>query len=128
MDISRMPHLTLEYTDNLQVDADFGNLFERIHTVLAEGGGIRIGNCKSRAVRLDTYRVGGGEPVAFVHADLRFLEGRSSEVKTQLGARILEILNETFGSRESPEVQITVEIRDIARQGYFKIPAGTLPG
>ncbi len=122
-----MPHLTLEYTDNLHVDVDFGGLFARIHKVLAEDGGIRIGNCKSRAVQLDSYRVGDGEPVAFVHADLRFLEGRSQDVKTQLGARILEILNEAFGSRASSEVQITVEIRDIARNGYFKIPPGTLP-
>lgn len=120
-----MPHLTLEYTDNLPADIDFDALFARIHTVLAEEGGIRIGNCKSRAVCLGVYRVGSGEPSAFVHADLRFLEGRPSDVKRQLGKRVLEILNEVYGSLDSPEVQITVEIRDIDRDAYFKIPAGT---
>jgi 5-carboxymethyl-2-hydroxymuconate isomerase len=120
-----MPHLTLEYTDNLLVDVDFGDLFARVHAVLAEAG-IRIGNCKSRAVRLDTYRVGDGEPVAFVHADLRLLEGRSPDVKRQIGERVLDILKERYDPQGSEEIQITVETRDISRDAYFKIPAGTL--
>lgn len=121
-----MPHLTLEYTDNLQPLAGFVELFGHLHRVLAEVSGIRLDNCKSRAVRREVYFVGaGGARQAFAHLTIRFLAGRSAEVKEQIGRQSLAVLQERLASTDL-EVQITVEIQEIDRAAYFKFPEGTL--
>jgi 5-carboxymethyl-2-hydroxymuconate isomerase len=72
----------------------------------------------------------GEGPSAFVHLDIRFLEGRSPEVKRAIGDGALDLLHKHFApGAEEPEgldFQITIEIRDIHRVTYFKYPPGTL--
>ena len=87
-----------------------------------------IGNCKSRWREVDEWVVGAGEgPSAFVHLDLRFMEGRPEEVKRALGVALLEILRAYFGPPQSgTDLQITVEIQDIRKVAYFKDPPGAL--
>ena len=108
-----MPHLTLEYTDNVSDPEDMRETMLKMHRVLNETGGIRLANCKSRSRRLDTYAVGDGSPDnAFLHLDVRFMEGRPDEVKRTIGNELLQILREDF-SEAGLDLQITVEIRDI---------------
>jgi 5-carboxymethyl-2-hydroxymuconate isomerase len=123
-----MPHLTIEYTKNLTPIHPFDGLFGRLHDVLAELGGIKRGNCKSRAVKVDRFYVGeGAAGSAFVHANIRFLEGRSAVIKQDIGRAILAVLRESFVAPEDVrDLQITVEIRDIQRSMYFKHPEGSL--
>jgi 5-carboxymethyl-2-hydroxymuconate isomerase len=124
-----MPHLTVEYTRNLQPTLEFADLFGRLHAVLTEVGGIKQENCKSRAAQLNEFFVGDGAADAgFVHLDVRFLEGRSSDVKREIGARMLAILQDWFRGEglDAGSAQFTVEIRDIERAAYFKHPAGSL--
>jgi 5-carboxymethyl-2-hydroxymuconate isomerase len=107
---------------------EFDELFARIHAVLADVGAIKKANCKSRALELDRFYVGDGTGTAgFIHLDVRFLEGRTETVKHEIGTRLVAILQDCYPSPpNSAELQITVEIRDIQRSTYFKIPAGTL--
>jgi 5-carboxymethyl-2-hydroxymuconate isomerase len=123
-----MPHLTLEYTAGLRPDIEFEGLFARMHDVLSDVAGIKKGNCKSRAIKLDRYLVGDGTSgEGFVHLDVRFLEGRPLELKEEVGLQLLAVLKQGYGSRAQQEdLQITVEIRDIERGAYFKVPAGSL--
>lgn len=123
-----MPHLTIEYTDNLKPQFSFDGLFARLHAALAELGGINVANCKSRALRLDRYFVAEGDAdTAFVHADVRFLEGRPVPVKAEIGRALLAILCESFlPPVDVRDLQVTVEIQDIERAMYFKHPEGTL--
>jgi 5-carboxymethyl-2-hydroxymuconate isomerase len=89
---------------------------------------MRRGNCKSRAVRHETYHVGdGAAEKAFVHVEVRFLEGRPADTKQPVGREILRILQDHYRpSLERLDLQITVEVGEIARRLYFKIPEGTL--
>jgi 5-carboxymethyl-2-hydroxymuconate isomerase len=65
-----MPHLTLEYTDNL--DFDIQQLLERMHTELVATGAINLKGLKSRAIRHTEYRIADGNPdYAFVHVNLQ---------------------------------------------------------
>lgn len=122
-----MPHLTLEYTDNVVPSLNFGQVFARLHRVLAEVGGIPLGNCKSRAIRLDDYFVGeGGAGQAFVHLTIRFLAGRSTELKQRIGSQSLAVLQQHFPPLAERDLQLTVEIQEIERATYFKFPEGTL--
>lgn len=122
-----MPHLTLEYTQDLEPATPFPALFHALHGVLSDVG-TPIGNCKSRAVPLAASYVGDGStPQAFVHLELRILEGRPDEVKDEIGRRALATLCEAFPSRPGAgEIQITLELRDLRRATYFKSPEGTL--
>ena len=62
-----------------------------------------------------------------MHLDMRFLEGRSTEVKQAIGQQSLDLLLAWFRrSADRLDLQITVEIQDIRRSSYFKYPAGTL--
>lgn len=123
-----MPHLTLEYTANLDEWASDAELLLRLHRVLEAAAGIKIANCKSRWRMVEEWVVGdGGAESAFVHLDVRFLEGRPPEVKQAVGEGILDVLRDHF--RPPPEgldLQITVELQDIRRSTYFKDPPGTL--
>lgn len=122
-----MPHLTLEYTKNMEQEIDFDDLFPRLHQALVDVAAIPIGNCKSRASRLDNYYVADGSPQhAFVHLAIRFMEGRSAELKRNIGRGCLAVLEELCCSPAGLELQITVEIQDIVRTTYFKLPEGTL--
>ncbi len=122
-----MPHLTLEHTSNVQPSLEFDDLFQQLHMVLAENG-INISNCKSRAVQRDRFYVAEGDhSAAFVHLDVRFMEGRSPESKQTIGQRLLGALRECFVAPAGiNDLQITVEILDIERTAYFKFPTGTL--
>ena len=122
-----MPHLTLEHTENIRPTVEFEAVFRRLHTVLADAG-IKLANCKSRAVERKNFYVGdGGGSSAFVHLDVRFMEGMADASKQEIGLGVLAVLQECF--KEQPgidDLQITVEVRDIERAAYFKFPAGTL--
>lgn len=122
-----MPHLTLEYTPNATEDSDFTGLFQALHDALVATCGVKIENCKSRAyVARDFYVGSGGEGNGFVHLDIRLLEGRSIETKRAIGQATGRILVEWFkAAAGKPDLQVTVEARDIDREVYFKFPDGT---
>lgn len=123
-----MPHLTLEYTANLAGTPPTPELLLSLHRVLESEAGIRIQNCKSRFLELKDWVVGAKEPhSAFVHLDIRFLEGRTLELQQALGERALEVLKSHFlPEPDGVELQITVDVGEIRKATYFKFPPGTL--
>ena len=123
-----MPHLTLEYSENLRSVPPSTPLFAALHGVLESVAGISVGNCKSRWREVSDFHVGaGGEDKAFVHLSIRYLEGRPPATQQAVGEAVLRVLKEHF--KEAPDdldLQITVEIEDIRRDSYFKDPPETL--
>ena len=78
-----MPHLTLEYTDNLEFDVQ--PLLARLHAELVDTGAINLKGIKSRAIRHTAYRIAdGNEEYAFVHVNLLIREGRSLEIQKEV--------------------------------------------
>jgi len=122
-----MPQITLEYTGNITEKIDFDDLFEKVHSVLQHTGKINIENCKSRAIKLENFYVAQGDSSnAFVHLSVRFLEGRSDEIKQTIGEQLMYILKQFYSaSIIELKTQLTVEIQDIKRQEYFKFPEGS---
>jgi 5-carboxymethyl-2-hydroxymuconate isomerase len=118
-----MPHAILEYSDNILDDADFPHLFSRLHRILVEAGKCRLDDIKSRAIGCEYFRVGDGdERNAFAHLTLCVLEGRDVEALQSLGEACLELLQEFYGmSLEEQRCDLTVEIRPMRRDSYFKI-------
>jgi len=125
-----MPHLTLEYTSNLSGTPPTPELLLTAHGILHAVAGINPGNCKSRWREVGEWAVGfGDEPSAFVHLQIRFLEGRPLEVQQAVGEGILDLLKDHFlPGPPGLDVQITVDIQEIRKATYFKYPPGTLGG
>jgi len=123
-----VPHLTLEYTSNLAQKAPTPDLLLRVHGILGSAAGIRIGNCKSRWREVDSWVVGNGsEESAFVHLDIRLLEGRPVDVRQAIGTSALQVLTDHFlPGLAGVDLQITVEVLEIGKATYFKDPPGTL--
>lgn len=125
-----MPHMILEYSSNLAGNPPTPALLLGIHQLLEEIAGIRVENCKSRWREVEGWVVGSGDPKsAFVHLDLRFLEGRPLEVQQMVGEGALGILKAHFlPEPDGVDLQITVEVGEIRKATYFKFPPGTLGG
>ncbi|MEM7563431.1 MAG: hypothetical protein AAF353_10340 [Pseudomonadota bacterium] len=122
-----MPHIVLEYSDNLPPLVDYSALFGEVHQALNLIGGIKLENCKSRARVASPFYVGDGNSAnAFIHLDIEFVKGRSDEVKKAIGAQCLSLLQKYYQKQLNEHLQITVKIDDIALDFYFKYPEGTL--
>jgi 5-carboxymethyl-2-hydroxymuconate isomerase len=108
-----MPHLTLEYTDNLQFDIQ--PLLARLHNELVATGAVNLKGIKSRAIRLTDYRIAdGSEGYAFVHVGLLIREGRPREVQQEATRRVMAVLKETFGHRfENGYLSLSVDIKEM---------------
>jgi 5-carboxymethyl-2-hydroxymuconate isomerase len=111
-----MPHLTLEYTDNL--DFDIQPLLARLHAELVATGAVNLRGLKSRAVRRTEYRIADGNPdYAFVAVSLLIREGRPPEVQREFAQRVMAVLKETFGDRfENGHLSLSVDIKEM-REG-----------
>ena len=123
-----MPHLTLETSANIDQEIQTEELFSELHELLASVADLDIKNCKSRLVHLDKTYIGRGEPQnAFIHLEIRLLAGRSPELKGRIGRECLKFLESYFSSSAADHaLQITVEIVDLERHAYFKVPGGSL--
>ena len=108
-----MPHLTLEYTDNLAFEVQ--PLLARLHSELVATGAINLKGLKSRAVRHTEYRMADGNPdYAFVHVNLLIREGRPLAVQQDASQRVMAVLEETFGARfENGYLSLSVDIKEM---------------
>ncbi|MHC8298477.1 5-carboxymethyl-2-hydroxymuconate Delta-isomerase [Pseudomonas sp. ZS1P83] len=117
-----MPHLHMEYTANLpELNADVA-LIRLNNTLVASGEFAAEYDIKSRAVKVETFKVGTalGER-AFVHVKLALLSGRSAQIKKQLSESLLAVVQDLCEWPTGVEVQLAVEILDIDRESYTKI-------
>ena len=122
-----MPQTRIEYSSNIIDVIDTNNLFLTIHKKIHSICDIPLKNCKSGISIITNFYIGdGNENSGFVHAEIRFLEGREERLKQKLGEEILKILKKKFEkSLKELDIQITVLIEDLPRNYYFKHPKGT---
>jgi 5-carboxymethyl-2-hydroxymuconate isomerase len=120
---NRMPHCLLEYSKNIPDQVNFEELFIVLHATLAETGEFNVADFKSRAICYDKYLSGNGrDDGLFVHLDVRILEGRPDELKSQISGLAIEVLGKYFGTTlQKSESSLTVQITDISKAGYKKL-------
>lgn len=111
-----MPHLTLEYTDNLSFDVQ--SLLVRLFDEVVATGAINMKGLKGRAIRHSDYRIADGdERYAFVHVGLLIREGRPLEIQQDAAQRVMAVLKDTFGHRfEDSYLSLSVDIKEM-REG-----------
>jgi 5-carboxymethyl-2-hydroxymuconate isomerase len=118
-----MPHLILEYSDNLEMPVVAEEIFKPLHAALVEFQPIKLADIKSRAIPCENYYIGAGTPESvFVHLTVKILTGRSIEERRKMSQRMLGLLEELFaGALAKQPCDITVDICEMERQSYGKV-------
>jgi 5-carboxymethyl-2-hydroxymuconate isomerase len=108
-----MPHLTLEYSDNIEVNVQ--PLLARLHEEVVATGAIHLKGIKSRAIKHTQYRIADGDPnYAFIHVGLLIREGRPIEIQKEATQRVMKVLKETFGYLfETRKLSLTVDLKEM---------------
>ena len=109
-----MPHLRLEYTDNVEIDAK--PLFKQIHEQLVETGAINMKGMRSAAIQLADYWLADGyEGYRYIFVTLTIRSGRSKETRREFAERIMRVLNDTFGPLrdDGGYLSLHVDIREM---------------
>ena len=77
-----MPHIIIEYTANIEIDARIPELMRVVNDVLiGHANAFPIGGIRTRALRLEHYRMAdGAEDDAFIHVTFRIKAGRPKAV------------------------------------------------
>ncbi|MFO1257713.1 MAG: isomerase [Gammaproteobacteria bacterium] len=116
-----MPHITVEYTDNLKDNIDFKALFIKIHEIIHDIIHAPIHVCESQARKMNQAIIGDGHPhQAMVKLEIHLLEGRTPELKAALGERVLAYLISQYpNSIEQLSCQVIVRLIEIEREHYF---------
>ncbi len=128
-----MPQILLEYSSNiselLSEDFPYITILKEIHTILNEVGKIKLENCKSRALSHSHYYIADGKiDHALLHLEISFMEGRSDELKKEMGEMMIQYLQDYLNilyqdRAKKLKIQITVHFQDISKKSYFKYPS-----
>lgn len=118
-----MPHLTIEYTDNLREGGDIPGLLRKANRVLIDQGGVfPIGGIRSRAICHTEYCVADGEEdYAFVHASLKVGSGRTEEEKNTACDALFEMMKTHFAAQfEKRYLALSLEFSEFSEMGTWK--------
>ena len=111
-----MPHLTIEYSQNLESTADMDRFCAVLNNALSETGLFELGALRVRAISTSHYAIADRLPQnSFVDMNLRVGTGRTEQEKRQVGERLMETA-ETYFSHALTETQhfaLSLEIREI---------------
>lgn len=110
-----MPHLTVEYSANLDGRADMAVLCRRLLEAVVDTGLFELGAVRVRALRADHYAIADRlADNAFVDLSFRIGRGRTVEERKMAGEAIFvaaqEVLEPLFAS---PHFALSLEIREI---------------
>ncbi|RST74283.1 5-carboxymethyl-2-hydroxymuconate Delta-isomerase [Siminovitchia acidinfaciens] len=116
-----MPHVIVEYTDNIKEEANIGVLLEKINWSMIDSGGVfPIGGIRSRAIELKDYFVAdGAADDAFVHVSLRIGGGRSEEELTAACDKLFDVVKEHFAALfDKRYLALSMEVEEFTRPTY----------
>ncbi|MCZ2499233.1 5-carboxymethyl-2-hydroxymuconate isomerase [Xylophilus sp. Kf1] len=117
-----MPHLTIEYSRNLEDGFALADTLSEVNATLVDSGQIRDElDLKSRIVPLDTTVVGtAAGDRGFVYCILRLLPGRTDDVKAEMSERIGVVMRRRIPRPAGMVVQLSVEIIEMHKPSYVK--------
>lgn len=110
-----MSSITVEYSAALTDAFDTTGFALALHPTAAELIGSALPDFKTHFHSITEAVIRNGDATeAMVHMDLAILPGRDADLKTRLGDLTLAMLCEHVKPGTGLNIQVTVEIRDIA--------------
>ena len=114
-----MPHISLEYTENIQtiIKSDF---FDQLLTIIIQSAGVKDANCKCRAIKIKNFHIGSKDKnEGFIHLEIKLLEGRAEKIKNKIALESLKILKSYFKNANEQNIQYSIEIHELKLENYF---------
>jgi 5-carboxymethyl-2-hydroxymuconate isomerase len=110
-----MPHITVEYSANLDAELNMTALCGDIKQTLLASGLFELGAVRVRAFKAEAYAITDDHPAnAFADVSVRIGAGRSDVEKKRLGEALFAMLTERFGALlGQPHFALSLEIREI---------------
>ncbi|RKU01125.1 5-carboxymethyl-2-hydroxymuconate isomerase [Burkholderia sp. Nafp2/4-1b] len=123
-----MPHLTLEYSNNLADEDSIALLCRKLAQSLdAQRDGDRqvfpLGGIRVRALRCDAFCIADDriEGAAFLHGNLKIAAGRSEAVKRAAGDALFDIIKQHFADTfDRQGLALSLEINEFSEAGSWK--------
>lgn len=115
-----MPHITLEYSANIEDALDAPSLMRKIHDDVAAHD-VAITKIKSRLHRLNDYIIGDDETAtSMIHVSCLLLEGRPHEFGYGLSKDIFKIIHDHVAAQGIEKCAPSVEVREMNKDSYTK--------
>ena len=110
-----MPHITVEYSANLEPDLDPARLVATLHRTALDTGVFPLAGLRTRAERRDVFTVADGDPThGFVAILVRIGEGRDGETRKRVAGAIMSALEaETAELFRTRGLALSVEVGEI---------------
>ena len=109
-----MPHVTVEYSANLEHLVDMQSVIDAVHAAALATGFVPLDGLRTRASPRSTYRIGDGHANnAFVAIAVRLGPGRSADDKHRLLAAVLDAVESTLGPNVAANAMLSAEWHEI---------------
>lgn len=110
-----MPHFIVEYSSNLEKDINFSEFFEHVHDCLGSSGVFPLGGIRSRAIRMDNYRIADEKhDYAFIHITLKVGSGREEATRKKECDALFLLIESYFESLQNKRLlAISFEMQEI---------------
>jgi 5-carboxymethyl-2-hydroxymuconate isomerase len=117
-----MPHLVLEYSDNLTAHITIETLLSALHKHFVSYDTILPEETRTRALSYHHYEVGEkAKKAAFMHLSILLFKGRPQALRTQIGEGVLALLKQRLDRVPAQlPCDISIEIREMEKSDYFK--------
>ena len=115
-----MPHITLEYSQNLIAQVDVPQLLTDLHHALAAQPDVDLKKVKTRALVLanSVIKDRAHNEGQMLHVTVAVLQGRSVALRKQYGQALYDILL-AAKPQAFPDCAVTLEVREMDRDTYF---------
>jgi 5-carboxymethyl-2-hydroxymuconate isomerase len=115
-----MPHLTIEYSDNLP-GFDPRVALTHVNQMLDASGLFQEIDIKSRIIACPVFQVGLADSGrGFIHARIAIMPGRTDQQKADLTQAVLHALRQQLPTLPELHVQISVELTELDASSYAK--------
>ena len=115
-----MPHVTIEYSSNLEDGVSVRRLVDELHKSVVDSGLFDLSAIRTRALPRAVYRIADGNPDnVFLHIIARIRAGRSVEDRKKLGNALLQTAKAALGANSRP-IALGVEIHEIDPEMLFR--------
>lgn len=109
-----MPHIVIEYSENIAGETDIPGLVQELHATLAKEESVDLKRIKSRAVPLKIYTVGDkGATASMVHVVLKLMP-RPDHVAKRMALDLQNIVK----AKVVPATSVTVEVVTLNPETY----------
>lgn len=113
-----MPHLIIEYSDNVANEIVSSDIAEKLHYALGQCGLFKLDDIKTRSYAAKDFLVGDqGKDGSFLHLSLSIKAGRTLEQRQALSKTLLDMLTAHTNGID----QLTVDIREMDSDVYQKM-------